>query len=180
MKKLVMSARGGSAFGGKKIFLFSILLLTLIFISGCNLISNNLNQNQYVASRENQKIIFYTSPDPYTKYCNGADMDSAGYKNSLTKSNTISIAGKLSRTDIIKMSVRQASKNANLETITNSEPDFLKIIGDTTYLKPIDGWAGVSIFLCAWKPLVEVNLLHFPEIKKVEWINDLQKWGELK
>lgn len=154
------------------------IILALFLFSGCNSIAPNYNQ--VVAPQQNNEISFYTSDDAYTKYCNGVDMNSEGYKNSLTKIQTISIGGILTREDIIGIAVIQASKKANLTTITAMESDFLKIIGDIAYIRPIEGWAGVSIFLCAWKPLVEVNLLQFPEIKKVEWVNDLNAWNNLK
>ncbi len=163
-----------------KKFLFIIALLAL-FTAGCNLVPTTQNQtpvNHPVITHS--FVSFLVSPDVYTKYCDGVNMDSAGYRKSLTKLETQVVTGNLStNAEIAKEAVILTSKAATLETMIDNNPDFVRIIGDTAYMKPIDGWAGVSIFLCAWQPLVEINLLQFPEIKNVAWMNDLQKWQEL-
>lgn len=163
-----------------KKLLFVIALLALI-AAGCNSVSTNANQapvNQPVVTQTT--VGFLVSPDVYTKYCDGANMDSAGYKKSLTKLETQVVQGNLSKAEIAKQAVILASKAANLTTIIDNGTDFVKIVGDTAYMKPIEGWAGVSIFMCAWQPLVETNLQQFPEIKQVIWINDPQKWDAFK
>jgi hypothetical protein len=169
----------------KKILSSLALILTLALIAAaCNFIPNqsknlNLNQNQNTNNLQTN-LSFLTSKDEYIKYCNGADMDSEGFRKTITKTITITIpAINLSREELIKQSVVAASEQAQLDTAISIDQNFLKIVGDTAYIRPIEGWAGVSIFLCAWKPLVEVNLLRFPEIKKVEWLNDPAKWAEL-
>jgi hypothetical protein len=140
--------------------------------------TETLDQFNQITSGQTS-VNFLVSPDVYTKYCDGANMDSIGYKKSLTKLETRVMPGNLSAAEIAKQAVILASKASTLETVIDNEPDFIKIIGDTAYVKPIDGWAGVSIFMCAWQPLVETNLLQFSTIKKVTWMNDLQKWNEL-
>jgi hypothetical protein len=172
--------------------LYSLIILTLtlgMIISGCSLTPSATNTNMTpVVIPTNQNInvpvtttiSYLTSADDFTKYCNGGDMNGAGYKKSLTEVKTLTIPGtNLSQTELIKQTVIAASNAANLSDITLSDPNFLKISGNTAYIEPIDGWAGVSIFLCAWQPLVEVNILQFPEIKKVEWVADELKWKEL-
>jgi hypothetical protein len=163
----------------KKFLLLPILILALASLAtACSLVptqiknvnqSQNVNQNQNVNLNPQATISFLTSKDEYTKYCNGADMDSEGYRKSLTELNTKIINGtNLSKEELIKQSVIAASEQAQLDTVISNDQNFLKIVGDTAYIKPIEGWAGVSIFMCAWQPLVEVNLLRYPEIKKVE------------
>lgn len=117
------------------------------------------------------KITYLVSTSNATKYCNGANMDSAGYAKTITKkvTRTIHSPQKLSDNDRIRGAVLLASRATNMMTVLKAEPNIIKIKGDTAYVGAIDGWAGVSIFMCAWKPLVEANLLSFPQIKKVVW-----------
>jgi len=163
-----------------------------LILAGCNanqVTGNNQNavpQNQNLNSQpvipETQKttVTYFVSPDEYTKYCNGGDMDSAGYQKSLTKKLTKTVEGtNLTLVEKAYLTVNSASEQANLSNIIETDNNYLKISGQTVYIKPVDGWAGVSIFLCAWQPLVETNLLQFPEIKKIEWLNDPQKWQDL-
>ena len=194
MKKLIMSRKAGyarlgrsQAFGGEKAVFFFILLLTLIFISGCNFsqpISKTLpNSNQTANLNQPTKtsINFLVSTEERLKYCNGDVMDSEGFRKTITKTLVRDVTpASLSSAELIKQAIIAASEQENLTDVIAVENDFLRIINDTAYLRPIDGWAGVSIFLCAWKPLVEVNLLYLANIQKVVWVEDLQKWGELK
>lgn len=164
----------------KKI-LFVIALLALI-TAGCNLSSMNQNQaptNQPSAPTETT-VSFLISPDVYTKYCDGANMDSEGYKASITKQITKTLLGtNLSQNELVNKTIILASEESNLTTVVSADQDFIRIVNDTAYVKPIEGWAGVSIFMCAWKPLVETNILFLTNIKNVVWLNDLQKWQEL-
>ena len=138
----------------------------------------NTNPNQL--PQDSTDIISLTSTSDSLTFCNGADMDSAGYQKTLTKKLATTIQGEnLSLLEQLKATIIAASQAESLTDVTDMEKDFIKVTGDTAYLKPIDGWAGVSIFLCAWKPLVEANILQFPEIKKVEWVDDLTKWQNL-
>jgi hypothetical protein len=160
--------------------LIVIALLSLI-AAGCNSVSTNTNQAPVNQPAVTQTTVSYlVSPDINTKYCDGVNMDSAGYKKSLTIHKTQIVPGNLTKAEIAKQALILASKTANLTTIIDNETDFVKIVGDTAYMKPIDGWAGVSIFMCAWQPLVEANLQQFPEIKQIIWINDPQKWDTFK
>ncbi len=164
----------------KSFLIFCLIALTLL-IAGCSLLPNqNQSQNQNLNKPTTTTISYLTSPDDYIKYCNGADMDSDGYRNSLTQKETkILNQTNLSQTELITQTVIVASQAANLTTITSQDQNFIKIIGDTAYIEPIEGWAGVSIFLCAWKPLVEVNILQFSEIKNIVWVNNINQWNNL-
>lgn len=154
---------------------FLFLLLVLFLFAGCNLNSNKLAPQ----SESKTSINFLVSTEPYTNFCNGADMDSDGYKKSLTQVKTVEVAGNLNLAEKIKVSITKASNLANLMTAIQNQPDFIKIVDDTAYIAPIDAWAGVSIFLCAWKPLVETNILQYPEIKKVMWVSDQRQWEQI-
>lgn len=147
----------------------------MFLVAGCN-----LNSNQLVSRPESKTSInFLVSAEPYTNFCNGADMNSDGYKKSLTQLKTVEVAGNLNLAEKIKVSITKASNLANLMTAIQNQPDFIKIVNDTAYIAPIDAWAGVSIFLCAWKPLLETNVLQYKEIKNVIWLNDLNIWQQL-
>jgi len=161
---------------------FLLLIPALLVLAGCNFISTNKNQATTPQnSNSTQATISYiVSPDQYTKYCNGADMDSEGYRNSLTIKKSVPENKKLSLLEQIKESVALASDSATLMTAIYNQPDFMKISGDTAYIMPVEGWAGVSIFLCAWQPLVEKNILQYSEIKNVVWTNSQQQWDSIK
>jgi len=137
-------------------------------------------------------VSYFVSPDKYTKYCNGEDMDSAGFKKVLTQKVTREVTGKFSSTqELVNKTLAMATTDAELVgqsmaisdkglyTTYDGQP-AVKISGSTAYIAPSGGWAGVSIWYCAWKPLVEKNLELFPEIKKVEWINDQQEFENFK
>jgi hypothetical protein len=168
----------------KKLFVFLSLGALLLVGAGCLAENQNGNTNANAnVSPEPAKttISFLVSTGDKLKYCNGADMASEEFGKTITKTLTKDVPlADLSRNESIKQSIVAASEEESLTNIVDQGNDFLKIAGDTAYLAPIDGWAGVSIFLCAWKPLVEVNLLNFSEIKKVVWVEDQQKWQELK
>jgi hypothetical protein len=138
------------------------LLLPGIFIflwCGFSNLANALTKISYLISDKNQ-----------ITYCNGNNMDSDAYRKTITKLVTETIKAKsLSKEDLIKETLTRASKKAQLTKVIDANQDFIKIENETAEFAPIDGFAGVSIFLCAWKPLMEENLKRFPEIKKVEW-----------
>ncbi len=163
-------------------YLIVLLIIIGLSMAGCNLLQTQAPvQNQNINNPTTTTISFLTSSDDYIKYCNGADMDSQGYRKSLMKKET-NIINKtdFSQTELITQTVIAASEAADLTTITSNDQNFIKISGDTAYIEPIEGWAGVSIFLCAWQPLVEVNILQFAEIKNIVWVSDQNQWNNLK
>ena len=161
----------------KKIILLFALLLTITLISGCNSIQpisevqTNTNQAANLNQLTETTVNFLIPTADPLKYCNGADMDSEGFRKTITKEVTKTITETNLTTDqLVNKTLELASQEAkmNFPQSTTDQTNYIKVIGDTAYVQPTDGWAGVSIFLCAWKPFVEVNLLHLPEIKKVE------------
>lgn len=162
-----------------KKFLFVIVLLVLT-TAGCNLVPAKQIQPQTNQTPAETTVNFLVSPDVYTKYCDGANMDSEGYRKSIVKQVTKILPGtNFSQNELINKIIVLASEESNLTSVTSMDQNFIKIVNDTAYIKPIEGWAGVSIFLCAWKPLVETNILYLTNIKNVAWMNDLGKWNEL-
>ena len=101
-------------------------------------------------------------------FCNGADMDGVGFKAALTKKITTAVSGNLTTQEkIIKTLSLAAAANAFNESYTRVGE--VSYNNNVVYMGSVDGWAGSSIFYCAWKPFVEKNLEQFPEVKEIVW-----------
>jgi hypothetical protein len=113
--------------------------------------------------------VLTSSNDPNT-FCNGADMDSEGFRKTLTAKKIVTLPS-TDRTDgeRIKSILDAASNNRCQNTTDMIANDGFTMSSGTFAIKPIEGWAGVSIELCACKPLIEENLLLLPGIKTVVW-----------
>ncbi|MCR4278283.1 MAG: hypothetical protein NUV81_00010 [bacterium] len=119
------------------------------------------------STESSQKITYITSNEDPTKFCNGEDMDSAGYQKTITSKNSTTIAEKNpTNIQIIKATIDSATSGM-CRTVLN-KLDITEIRGIVT-IPPIDGWAGFSIEMCSCKPLVETNVLQIPGMKKVIW-----------
>ncbi len=110
---------------------------------------------------------YLTSPSETTAYCNGENMNSTGYRASLTVQNTGIIAKSNPSTEEIIRATIDASTTGMCHTVmsqtTFTEKDGIVIIS------PIDAWAGMSVSMCSCKPQVEVNILQIPGMKQVIW-----------
>jgi len=111
---------------------------------------------------------FVSNEDP-AKYCNGADMDSEGYRKTITDQRVLWV------TDTTDNPVRQvigvlraAAGEHCAQLLQNIEPN-IAVAGGTVIMPEVEGWAGVSIALCSCKPLFEVNALMVPGVSKVVW-----------
>ncbi len=101
-------------------------------------------------------------------FCNGADMDSVGFKAALTKKINTTVPDNLTTEEkIIKTLSLAATANSFNESYTRVNEVSYK--NNVVSMGPADGWAGSSIFYCAWKPFVEKNLEQFPDVKKIIW-----------
>jgi len=115
-------------------------------------------------------ITYYTlsKPENKTNFCDGANMDSAGYKTALTKQITVTLPENLT---IEKKIIKTLSLGANAEQYGEEYTN----IASTTFkngivtMYSLNGWAGSSIFYCSWKPFVEKNLEQFSEVKEIRW-----------
>lgn len=125
----------------------------------------------YKANQKNQ-LSYVISHAPTQQFCNGDKMDSAGYSKTI---NVVKIApsldGLLPKEQQANAILFAASGNHNRITryFQRKGKALVRIQGSTATIAPIDGWPGISIFMCAWKPLVEKNLLRLPFIKRVVW-----------
>ncbi|MCX6779276.1 MAG: hypothetical protein NTU97_03525, partial [Candidatus Magasanikbacteria bacterium] len=118
------------------------------------------------------KITYLVSSVDSLKYCNGADMDSAGYQKTITvEKSTNLLEINPTKAQLIKTVI-----NAATTGMCQSAMDQLSIMenGGVVTIPPINAWAGVSITMCSCQPLVEVNLLKIPGITKVVWSNELK------
>jgi len=186
----------------KKTFALSLIVFCLI-LAGCDInITTNTNANlnstppavndyvppavdytNSVPAPTSTAINYILSTADNLKYCNGADMDSAGYKATITEKKTEQISeSNLTLTQLANKTIALATQAAKINNpqLDTDPNNYIKVINDTAYVIPIEGWAGVSIFLCFWKPFVEVNLLQVPGIKNVVWVNDSAEWQNLK
>ncbi len=115
-------------------------------------------------------ITYYVAQnaDVRTQFCNGADMDSAGYKNAVATKQTKVVPGKLLTFEQIK-AVLKAAAAVDFADSPYTLIDKTTFDNGVVTLHPAGGWAGSSIFLCAWKPFAEKQLEQFPEVKSVKW-----------
>ena len=163
----------------KNFCILTLVIVTLITTTtGCSL----FQPNQISVEPTENTISLLISTEDSLKYCNGADMDSEGFRKTITQKETATIPEtNISPEQLAnKMLVLAAQKADITFPQSNENPlNYIKIRNQIAYIEPTEGWAGVSIFLCFWKPFVEVNLLQLPEIKKVEWVNSNDEWNNL-
>jgi hypothetical protein len=114
---------------------------------------------------------YLTSAAETTAYCDGENMDSAGYQASLTVKNTGTIAKSNPSTEEKIRATIDASTTGMCHTAM-SQATFTEKDGVVT-ISPIDAWAGASIVMCSCKPQVEANILQVPGIKQVIWSETL-------
>lgn len=116
---------------------------------------------------ETDQISMLFSKSDTTKYCNGADMDSEGYRKTIVAPKTVTLpSADLSGAKLAKAVAVLATTGQCHDAL--SQMDFT-MTGDTINIPPMDGWAGISIAMCSCKPQVEVNLLRLPGVNKVVW-----------
>jgi len=121
----------------------------------------------------NPEISYLVSTEDTTKYCNGVDMDSDGYKKTINVKKSITAAEANPTNNQIIKEVINASTTGMCNTVMNQ----LNITEDngTVNIPTFDGWAGVSITMCSCKPQIETNLLQIFFVKKVIWASASNK-----
>lgn len=102
-----------------------------------------------------------------TDYCDGAKMDSDGYRKTLIKEQPFTPApDSASEADRLRAVLAAATTGMCKTVMTQLD---VSVKDGVATIPPIDGWAGVSITMCSCKPQVEVNLLRQPGITSVQW-----------
>ena len=156
----------------KKLISISMLSLGLFFLAGCTVQTTITTPGtgqqatgQQVITQPTKTLTYLISTEAASKYCDGSNMDSAGYRKTITTQVATNIS-------IDAMTTAELAKATVLAATTGQCQIALKqnnitVDGDTVYIAPIDGRAGISIAMCSCKPQIEVNLLQIPGIKKV-------------
>jgi membrane-bound inhibitor of C-type lysozyme len=114
-------------------------------------------------------VEYMTSKADPDIFCNGADMDSEGYRKTITQAGETNVT----RTDLVladkvKAAIRAASGD-RCKQVADKVVDGITIKNGVVYIPPVEGYAGVSIALCSCKPLYEVNA-HLQEgVARVVW-----------
>ena len=101
-----------------------------------------------------------------TTYCNGADMDSAGYRATITQEQKITLPKNQTVTDHVKSVIVAATTGMCKQALQQLA---ITVTNGVVHIPPIDGWAGMSIAMCSCTPQVETNALRIPGITSVVW-----------
>ena len=120
----------------------------------------------------NYTFTYLASPSETTAFCDGANMDTEGYRATLTVKHTGTIAKANPTTNEILRATIDAATTGMCHTVM-SQATFTEKNGVVT-ISPIDAWAGISISMCSCKPQVEVNILQIPGMKSVVWSDGAQ------
>ena len=157
-----------------------IVLAFLVVIGGCLYVASlyaPAPADPQEAPSANYTFTYLTSPAETTAYCDGENMDSAGYRASLTVTNTGIIPKSNPTTEEIIRATIDASTTGMCHTVM-SQTTFTEKDGIVT-ISPIDAWAGVSITMCSCKPQVEVNILQIPGMKQVIWSERVEEHADI-
>jgi hypothetical protein len=100
-------------------------------------------------------------------YCNGADMDSDGYRKTLTREKRIALPPVKASANRVVRAVLDATTEGMCHTVM-SQLEY-RFEGSTLHIPPFDAWAGVSITMCSCRPEVEINLARIPGVERVVW-----------
>lgn len=149
----------------KKNITLSIILLGSILLAGCS--------QQQTSKIPNTSITYYLFgvPESSPNFCDGENMDSAGYKAALTKKITQIVPGSLTTEEKIKTTLSLAVADSGSFSENYARTASTTFENGIITMHSADGWAGSSIFYCSWKPFVEKNLEQFPEIKEIKWVS---------
>jgi len=164
-------------FMSTKILGFAAVIATIAFLAaGCSLPTPSASMSKPISAvppvstkaATSTTISYLVSREDTNKYCNGADMNSAAYRQTITvPMSSTTLETNLTEAQLAKETAILATSGMCQEVLRQL-PDFTVASG-TVEIPPIEGWAGVSIVMCYCQPQVEVNLLRLPGITKVSW-----------
>jgi hypothetical protein len=107
------------------------------------------------------------SAEPSSAFCNGEQMDSDGYRKTLTREKPIELppAG-TSDTEVVR-AVVDAATEGMCQTVMR-QLAYRNAAG-TLHIPPVEAWAGVSITMCSCQPEIEVNFVRIPGVTRIVW-----------
>ena len=161
----------------KSLILLVVIVSIVTMVVSCSSFSTISETSETVVapvvlaeSNDQQIITYYLLNKPATNntFCDGATMDSVGYKTALTKKITQTVPGTFTSEDKIKTTLGLAAEAQAFNAVYTRTASTTFANGIVT-MHSENGWAGSSIFYCAWKPFVEKNLAQFPEVKEIKW-----------
>jgi len=125
------------------------------------------NTGLHLTSSPTQMISYFSSNADKNKYCNGVEMESVAYQNTITELKTVSSTLiKPTEIEFIKSIILAATSGNCRDALAKTDISFKNGV---VSIAPIDAWAGVSIAMCSCKPEVEVNLLSLPGVNQIIW-----------
>ena len=154
----------------KKSILITLLIGAITLLGACRnktseTAETTTNKEASSATKAKTYLTYLSSTEDPLKYCAGQNMNSDGYKKTITNKITTNIViDSMTQTEIAKATILAATSGM---CKTAMEYNAIKIQNDTTYISPIDAWAGISIAMCSCRPEIEVNLLQLTGITKV-------------
>jgi hypothetical protein len=129
--------------------------------------------------------LLYYSTAKKTDFCDGDNMDSAGYGKTIDKNVAFPLPQTLKTPEDKFLYLMNAG--ANYIGDEYSCPGFFvkdlqaKFRNGTAYLfNPGGGWAGVSIAMCTCEPFLDYNLSRSFGISKTSWVDTQTEWDALK
>jgi hypothetical protein len=100
------------------------------------------------------------------QFCNGEQMDSDGYRKTLTAERPLLRSPATQRQQIAAV-IAEATDGQCRQVLKQLD---IRVIDGVAHIPPFDGgWAGVSIAMCSCVPDVEENLIRVPGIRNVVW-----------
>jgi hypothetical protein len=159
----------------KKFLYFSAAAAALVLLgAGCSPMSvpatnvNNANSSSALnAPIKTTSLDYLVSSGDVLKYCNGADMDTDGYRKTITVKKTLVVPkADLTPNEIVQQTI-QAAAGEQCQQILSNGP--ITVDHGIVTIPQVGGWAGVSISMCGCQPLIEVNALQIPGVTKVFW-----------
>jgi|GEM_PF-1484463 hypothetical protein len=163
----------------RKITIYILAVIILIIIGTIYMYFANLKTAPIpapVVEPASTTFSYLVSQEDSTKYCNGAQMDSDAYRQTINveKSATMPEANP-SKLSLIKAVLDLATTGACHDLITKLAINESQ---GTVYIPPIDAWAGISIAMCSCRPQIEINLMRINGITNVVWMSEVASFED--
>jgi hypothetical protein len=170
----------------KKLPKATLIVAVLLVASGCIFPPTGTTSRPVMAvpvpaSVGMTTISYFIPTGDKLKFCNGADMDSEGFGKTITERVEKQYYGTFASDEALVNETLAAGADAagiSPNLVRDSKNAYIKLKDKTAYIAPTEGWAGVSIFLCSWKPFVQTNLKQFSFIEKIIWTS-AEEWKKL-